>query len=245
MLRNKGYKAMSVPVLVRTSAMQGTGYLPGGEDQAYFVEKDDMWLVGTSEVPLASYHAGEILDAASLPVKLFGHSSCFRREAGAHGKDTRGLYRVHQFQKIEQVILCEPSVEKSDEIHMEILKNAEDLLQALEIPYRVVKVCTGDLGQGQVKKHDIEAWMPSRQGYSETHSCSSFYDYQARRLKIRSKSSQGKTEFVYTLNNTMAATPRLLIPILENHQNEDGSINVPKALQKYMGGLSKLERKLK
>ncbi len=235
-LTQRGYTLMSVPVLVRSSAMQGTGYLPGGADQAYFVEKDDMWLVGTAEVSLASYHAGEILDAAQLPVKICAHSSCFRREAGAHGKDTKGLYRVHQFQKIEQVVLCKPDKEESDKLHMELLKNAEDLLKMLELPYRVVKVCTGDLGQGQVKKHDIETWMPSRNAYGETHSCSSFYDYQARRLKIRTKDANGKNQFVYTLNNTEVATPRVLIPLIENHQTADGRIRIPKALQKYMNG---------
>jgi seryl-tRNA synthetase len=234
LLTQRGFTLMSVPVLVRTSAMQGTGYLPGGADQAYFVEKDDMWLVGTSEVSLASYHAGEIVDADSLPIKICAHSSCFRREAGAHGKDTKGLYRVHQFQKIEQVVLCRPDKEESDKLHMELLKNAEDLLQLLELPYRVVRVCTGDLGQGQVKKHDIETWMPSRSAYGETHSCSSFYDYQARRLKIRTKDAAGKNQFVYTLNNTEVATPRVLIPLLENHQREDGRIYIPKALRKYM-----------
>ena len=236
-LKSRNYKMMSIPVLVRSSAMQGTGYLPGGADQAYFVEKDDMWLVGTAEVSLASYHANEILDGKDLPVRMCAHSSCFRREAGAHGKDTKGLYRVHQFQKIEQVVLCEPDIELSDALHMELLKNSEDLLKALELHYRVVKVCTGDLGQGQVKKHDIETWMPSRSNYGETHSCSSFYDYQARRLKIRRKDSEGRNNFVYTLNNTMAATPRLLIPLLENHQTADGRIRIPKALQKFIGGL--------
>ena len=155
LLKSRGYKQMSVPVLVRTSAMEGTGYLPGGADQAYFVEKDDMWLVGTSEVPLASYHQNEILDENSLPKKLHAWSSCFRREAGAAGRDTKGLYRVHQFQKIEQVIICKPDREESDKLHAELLKNAEDFLQLLELPYRVVQVCTGDLGQGQVKKNDI------------------------------------------------------------------------------------------
>lgn len=236
LLTQRGYTLMSVPVLVRSSAMQGTGYLPGGADQAYFVEKDDMWLVGTAEVSLASYHAGEILDSNQLPIKICAHSSCFRREAGAHGKDTKGLYRVHQFQKIEQVVFCRPDKEESDRLHMELLTNAEDLLKALELPYRVVKVCTGDLGQGQVKKHDIETWMPSRAAYGETHSCSSFYDYQARRLKIRTKDANGKNQFVYTLNNTEAATPRLLIPLLENHQTAEGRIRIPTALRKYMNG---------
>ncbi len=236
LLKSRGYKQMSVPILVRSSAMEGTGYLPGGAEQAYYIEKDDLWLVGTSEVPLASYYQSEILDAAQLPVKMCAWSTCFRREAGAAGKDTKGLYRVHQFQKIEQVIICEPSIEKSDFLHSELLKNAEDLLQLLELPYRIVKVCTGDLGQGQVKKNDIETWMPSRNSYGETHSCSSFYDYQARRLKIRTRDKNGKTQFCYTLNNTAVATPRVLIPLIENHQTQDGRIRIPKALQKYMCG---------
>ena len=236
LLSQRGYTQMSVPVLVKTSAMEGTGYLPGGADQAYFVEKDDLWLVGTSEVPLASYFQNSVIDAEKLPQKVCAWSSCFRREAGAAGKDTKGLYRVHQFQKIEQVIICEPSIEKSDKLHQELLKNAEDILTLLELPYRVVKVCTGDLGQGQVKKHDVETWMPSRNHYGETHSCSSFYDFQARRLKIKTQALNTKPVFCFTLNNTAAATPRLLIPLLENHQTEDGRIKVPKALQKYMNG---------
>lgn len=236
LLKERNYKMMSIPVLVRTSAMQGTGYLPGGRDQAYQIEKDDLWLVGTSEVSLASFHSGEILEPQQLPVRLCAHSSCFRREAGAHGKDTKGLYRVHQFQKIEQVVLCEPNLEASDKLHAELLKNAEDILQLLELSYRVVKVCTGDMGQGQVKKHDIETWMPSRNNYGETHSCSSFQDFQARRLKIRVRDANGKPQFVYTLNNTAIATPRVLIALLENHQTQDGRVKIPKALQKFMGG---------
>lgn len=236
LLTSRGYTLYSIPVLVRPGAMEGTGYLPGGEDQAYHIEKDDLWLVGTAEVALASYHAGEILKTEELPKRMCAHSSCFRREAGAHGKDTKGLYRVHQFQKIEQVVLCEPSIDASDALHEELLKNAEDLVQLLELPYRVVSVCSGDLGLGQVKKHDIEVWMPSRDNYGETHSCSSFYDYQARRLKIRVKGVDGKMRPVYTLNNTAAATPRLLIPLLENHQTADGRIRIPEALRKYLGG---------
>jgi seryl-tRNA synthetase len=217
--------------------MEGTGYLPSGAEQAYFVEKDDMWLVGTSEVSLASYHQNEILKSEQLPIKMCAWSTCFRREAGAAGKDTKGLYRVHQFQKIEQVVICRPCFEESDKIHQELLKNAEDLLALLELPYRVVQVCTGDLGQGQVKKHDIETWMPSRESYGETHSCSSFYDFQARRLKIRVRHHRDhKTQFCYTLNNTAVATPRLLIALLENHQTAEGSIRIPQALKKYMNG---------
>lgn len=236
LLQTRGYTQMSVPVLVKTSAMEGTGYLPGSADQAYHIEKDKLWLVGTSEVPLASYHQNEILKEENLPIKFCAWSTCFRREAGAAGKDTKGLYRVHQFQKIEQVVICEPNIETSDILHKELLQNSLDILELLELPYRVVQVCTGDLGQGQVKKNDVEAWMPSRNAYGETHSCSSFYDYQARRLKIRTKDKNGQTRFCYTLNNTAVATPRILIPLLENHQTEDGRVKIPKALQKYMGG---------
>jgi seryl-tRNA synthetase len=240
LLASRGFQYMSIPVLVRTDAMQGTGYLPGGKDQAYHFEKDDLWLVGTSEVSLASYFSNEVVDLSKGPIRVASHSSCFRREAGAHGKDTKGLYRVHQFQKIEQVVICEPNEAASDAIHMEILKNAEDILQALELPYRVVKVCTGDLGQGQVKKHDIEAWMPSRGtggDWGETHSCSSFNDFQARRLKIKCKDASGKPQFAFTLNNTAIATPRVLISLFEVHQTKEGRIRIPKALQPFLNGL--------
>jgi seryl-tRNA synthetase len=233
-LMQSGFELVSVPVLVKPSAMEGTGYLPGGADQAYYIEKDDMWLVGTAEVPLAAMLQNMVIDPADLPMKLCAYSYCFRREAGAHGKDTKGLYRVHQFQKIEQVVVCDASIEKSDVLHAEILANSERVMQLLEIPYRVVQVCTGDLGQGQVKKHDIEAWMPSRQNFGETHSCSSFYEFQARRLNIKTTDHNKKNIYCYTLNNTAAATPRLLIPFLENHQLPDGRIRIPAALQPYM-----------
>lgn len=235
LLKERGYMQMSVPVLVKSTAMEGTGYLPGSADQAYQVEKDKLWLVGTSEVPLASFHQNEVFEESDLPIKLCAWSTCFRREAGAAGKDTKGLYRVHQFQKIEQVVICAPDIPQSNLLHEELLKNSLDILQLLEIPYRVVQVCTGDLGQGQVKKNDVEAWMPSRGNYGETHSCSSFYDYQARRLKIRIKDKTGQIRFCYTLNNTAIATPRALIPFLENHQTVDGKVRIPKALKKYLG----------
>lgn len=236
LLTQRGYTPYSIPVLVKAGAMEGTGYLPGGEEQAYYIEKDDLWLVGTSEVALASFRTDEIIPARELPMRMCAHSSCFRREAGAHGKDTKGLYRVHQFQKIEQVVLCLPEVAESDKLHEELLRNAEDIVQALELPYRIVSVCSGDLGLGQVKKHDLETWMPSRGNYGETHSCSSFHDFQARRLRIRVKDTDGKSRFVFTLNNTAAATPRLLIPLLENHQTPEGNVRVPEALRPYLGG---------
>ena len=237
----KGFELMSVPVLVNEKVMEGTGYFPLGRDQAYLAERDNKALVGTAEVPLTAYHSDEILTEADLPKKLVALSTCFRREAGAAGKDTHGLYRVHTFEKVEQVILAPNSVEKSIEFHNQILQNAEDLLQALELPYRVVNVCTGDLGMGQVQKFDIETWMPSRESYGETHSASRFYEFQARRLNIRYRDAEGKLQFAHTLNNTVVASPRVLIPLLELNQNKDGSINIPKALHPYMCGITKIE----
>ncbi len=234
-LVSKGFIAMSVPVLVNEMSMEGTGYFPQGRDQAYLVERDKLALVGTSEVALCSFHADEILEGP-LPRRYMAQSSCFRREAGSYGRDTKGLYRVHQFQKIEMVVLAPADEALTDQLHMELLGHAEYVLQALGLPYRVVYVCTGDLGQGQVRKHDLETWMPSRGGYGETHSCSSFYDFQARRLQIRYADETGKKRFVYTLNNTACATPRLLLPLLENLQNPDGSVRIPDCLQPYMGG---------
>ncbi len=239
-LAAKGYHAMSVPVLVLEEAMYGTGYFPTGREQAYCCEKDQLALVGTAEVPLTSYYAKEVLDEKDLPIKFFAQSSCFRREAGTYGKDTQGLYRVHQFQKIEQVIIGENSQQSSEKYHEEILSNSEGILQDFGIPYRVVYVCTGDLGQGQLRKHDIEAWMPSRNNYGETHSCSSFHEFQARRLKLRYKGKDQKMHFCHTLNNTAIASPRILIPLIENNQNADGSITIPECLRKYMGGKEKI-----
>jgi len=227
---------MSVPVMVNEEAMTGTGYFPTGRDQAYLVERDNMVLVGTSEVPLASYHSGEILPESELPIRMMALSSCFRREAGTYGKDTSGLYRVHQFQKIEQVVIGPADTQASAALHDELLGNAEALLQALELPYRVVYVCTGDLGQGQVRKHDIETWMPSRKGYGETHSCSTFYEFQARRLQLRYKDKSGQNRVCHTLNNTAVASPRILIPLLECHQDEHGRVRIPQVLRAYMGG---------
>lgn len=185
---------------------------------------------------MASYHSDEILSMEELPKRYAGYSPCYRREAGAYGKDTQGLYRVHQFYKVEQVIFCKADPDESMKLHQELLANAEQIMQLLELPYRVVDVCTGDMGQGQVYKNDIEAWMPSRKGYGETHSCSSFYEFQARRLNTRYKDTNGKNVFCHTLNNTCIASPRILIPFLENHQNEAGTITIPKALRPYMGG---------
>ncbi len=234
-LNSRGYSPMIVPVLVNGMALEGTGYFPLGEDQTFQLEKDEKYLVGTAEVSLTAFHQGEILDEAELPKRYAGVSDCFRREVGSAGRDVYGLYRVHQFAKVEQVVVSKNDAEESMRFHYELLKNAEDLLALLEIPYRVVQVCTGDMGQGQIRKHDIESWMPSRENYGETHSCSTFHEFQARRLKMRYRDADGTVHFCHTLNNTALATPRILIPLLENHQQADGRIRIPKALQHYMG----------
>ncbi len=236
LLIDRGFTPMSIPVLVTEECMVGTGYFPTGREQAYYVEADKLALVGTAEVSLTSYHAKEILKEADLPCRYMAWSSCFRREAGTYGKDTSGLYRVHQFQKIEQVIVGPADEAQSVKYHEEILGNAEAVLQALGLPYRVVYVCTGDLGQGQVRKHDIETWMPSRNNYAETHSCSTFHEFQARRLSLKYKDAKGENRVCHTLNNTAVATPRVLIPLLENCQLADGRIAIPKVLQPFMGG---------
>lgn len=236
MMVQRGFVQMTVPVLVRDAMMVGTGYFPGGEEQAYRCERDAMSLVGTAEVPLTAYHSDEILNEDELPRKYVACSTCFRREAGAAGKDTYGLYRIHLFDKVEQVIVCRNDEEVSRKHHAEIVQNAEDVLGALELPYHVVNVCTGDLGQGQVQKFDIETWMPSRGGYGETHSASRFYEFQARRLKLRYRDANKTIRFCHTLNNTVIASPRILIALVENHQTADGRIRIPKALRPYMGG---------
>jgi len=239
----KGYVPFSVPMLMRNEVMAGTGYYPGSEEQTYRMERDELNLAGTAEVPLTAYFTNEILPQEILPRKFAGLSTCYRREAGAAGKDTYGLYRIHQFDKVEQVVICENDAEQSAKFHEEIRANAESVMQAIGIPYRVVKVCTGDLGRGQAKKYDIEAWMPSRKGFGETHSASKFYDFQARRLNLRYKDSKTKKNlFCHTLNNTVIASPRILIPILELNQNKDGSVNIPKVLQPYMNGMERITK---
>ncbi|MEL6431993.1 MAG: serine--tRNA ligase [Planctomycetota bacterium] len=233
----RGFTPLSVPTLVRSETMVGTGYFPGGEDQAYRCdERDDLCLVGTAEVPVTALYQDEILEGDDLPMKFVAQSTCYRREAGTYGKDTKGLYRVHQFQKVEQVIVDVADEARSLVHHEAILGNSEALLQALELPYRVVNVCGGDLGQPQIQKFDIETWMPSRESYGETHSASRFHDFQARRLKLRYRGEDGKVRHCHTLNNTVAASTRMLIALLENHQNADGSVSLPEALRPYMGG---------
>ncbi|NQU75057.1 MAG: serine--tRNA ligase [Planctomycetes bacterium] len=240
MIIRRGFTPMAVPVLVREQVMYGTGYFPTGRDQAYLAERDGLSLVGTAEVPLTALHSDEILDEAELPKKYCAMSACFRREAGAAGKDAYGLYRIHFFEKVEQVVVCRNDEAASVSYQQEILANAEALVQALNLPYRVVNVCTGDLGQGAVQKFDIETWMPSRNSYGETHSASRFHEFQARRLNLRYRDAEGKVQFCHTLNNTVVASPRILIPILELHQNADGSVTVPQALRPYMNGMERL-----
>jgi seryl-tRNA synthetase len=232
----RGFELVSVPSMVSYECMEGTGYFPGGEEQAYLAERDRLSLVGTAEVPLTSIHSGEVLAAADLPLRRVALSPCYRREAGTYGKDTKGLYRVHQFWKVEQVVLGPADQEWSIEEHQRMLGHATDLMVDFELPFRVVNVCTGDLGQGQVQKFDIETWMPSRGNYGETHSASRFYDFQSRRLNLRYKpQGGGKPLHVHTLNNTVIASPRVLIALLENHQLEDGRIRIPAVLQESFG----------
>ncbi|WP_405171399.1 serine--tRNA ligase [Paenibacillus sp. FSL H8-0280] len=239
LLLKHGFTPMEVPLMVREDALVNTGFFPTGRDQVYELEGENKWLVGTSEVPLVSYYADEIVDVQE-PMKLAAVSTCFRSEVGSGGRDVRGLYRVHQFAKVEQVILCAPDAAESERMLQEITGHAEELLQLLELPYRVVAVCTGDMSQKTYKQYDIETWMPSRDAYGETHSSSNLHDFQARRSNIRCLDAEGKLAYCHTLNNTAVASPRILIPLLENHQQEDGSIRIPAALRPYMGGAESL-----
>ncbi|MDD3032474.1 MAG: serine--tRNA ligase [Candidatus Pacebacteria bacterium] len=229
----KGFVPMIAPSLVRESALVGTGYLPQQEEDVYKTD-DGMYLAGTSEVALMNYHSGETLSKEELPKKYVGFSPCFRTEIGSYGKDVKGILRVHEFYKLEQVILCESSQEEIEKLHEEITRNSEEVLEALELPYRRVLNCSGDLGLGQVKKFDLEAWVPSQNRYRETHSASYFYDFQTRRLNIKYKEGGGEVKYTYSLNNTLIATPRVLISLFENHQQKDGSIKIPEALHKYL-----------
>jgi seryl-tRNA synthetase len=238
-LAERGFTILDVPLLMREETLLNTGFFPTGRDQTYELPYDQRWLVGTSEVPLVSYYANEVVDVEE-PIRLAAVSNCFRREAGSAGRDVHGLYRVHQFAKVEQVVLCKQDLSISLQMFEAITKNAEDILIMLELPYRIVSVCTGDLSQKNYKQYDIETWMPSRQGYGETHSSSILLDFQARRSNIRYRDADGSLQYCHTLNNTAIATPRILIPLLENHQRPDGSIYIPKALRKYMNGLEEL-----
>lgn len=234
-LAKKGYVPIIAPALVKEFTLIGSGQFPWGREEVYKMEKDDVYLAGTAEVPLTAYFANEILEEKDLPKKFVAFSPCFRREAGSYGKDTKGLYRVHQFNKVEQVIINKNDYESSLTCHDELLANSEEVLQDLELPYRVMLMCTGDMGEPQVKKYDIETWMPSRNAYGETMSDSFMGDFQTRRLNIRYKTGKGEVKFTHSLNNTAIASPRILIAILENCQEKDGSVVVPKVLRNYVG----------
>jgi seryl-tRNA synthetase len=242
-LTKKGYTPIIPPYLMKREAYEGVTALADFADVLYKAENEDLYLIATSEHPMAAMLMNETLKEADMPVKLAGISTCFRKEAGAHGKDTRGIFRTHQFNKIEQFIFCKP--EDSPKLHEELLQNAEELLQKIGLAYRVVSVCTGDIGTVAAKKYDIEAWMPAQNGYREVVSCSNCTDYQARRLGVRYREKEGAPPkgFVHTLNSTAIATGRTIVAILENNQQEDGTVNIPEALRKFMGNREKISRK--
>ena len=231
-----GFTPITVPALVRGQAFFQQGHFPGHEEETYEVPKDELWLAGTAEIALTSLHSGEILEEPQLPILYAGYSPCFRREAGSAGRDVRGLLRVHQFYKVEQYVLCADDDEESAKWHQRLLANAESVLRELEIPYQVVETSTGDMGVGKYRMNDLESWVPSLSKYRETHSCSTLHDWQARRANLRWRDGERKVRFVHTLNNTAIASPRILVPLLENHQTADGRVRLPKALQALMGG---------
>lgn len=234
-LVKKGYIPLIAPSLVKEFTLFGNGQFPWGKEEVYNLEKDEMYLAGTAEVPVTAYFANELLHEKDLPKKFVAFSPCFRREAGSYGKDTKGLYRLHQFNKIEQVIINKNDYQGSLTLHEELLANSEEVLQDLKLPYRVMLMCTGEMGEPQVKKYDVETWMPSRGTYGETMSNSFMGDFQTRRLNIRYKDSKGHTQFTHSLNNTAVASPRILIAILENYQQKDGSVVVPEVLREFVG----------
>ena len=240
-MREKGFIPMLPPMLVRERAMLGTGFFPAEKNEIYKVnaDEDDLYLVGTAEVPLASYHADEVIDVADKPLKYFGFSSCFRREAGTYGKDMKGILRGHQFDKVEMFVFC--AEEQSWNIHEEILKIAEEFWQSLGIPYHVLNMCSGDIGSPNAKKYDIEGWFPGQNKYRELASCSNDTDFQARRLNIKYKDAEGKSKLVHTLNNTVCALGRTMIAIMENYQQKDGTIEIPEVLRPFMNGQKKIE----
>jgi seryl-tRNA synthetase len=231
-----GFTLMTVPALAKPKAFVGTGHFPGHEEEAYAIPADGLYLAGTGEIALTSLHSGEIFEADQLPILYAGFSPCFRREAGSAGRDVRGLLRVHQFYKLEQYVICEDEDSVSAKWHARLLANAEALLKGLEIPYQVVETSTGDMGLGKFRMNDIESWVPSLGKYRETHSCSTLHDWQARRANLRWRDRERKVRFVHTLNNTALASPRILVPLLENHQQADGRVRLPEALQELMGG---------
>ncbi len=237
----KGFVPMLPPAIVKEENLYGTGHLPNDAEDVYNTQDKD-YLIGTAEIPVTGYHSGEVLQNGELPKKYLGFSPCYRREAGSYGKDTKGLIRVHEFYKVEQVILCQASKEETHKFHEWINRNTEEFVETLGIPYHTVLNCGGDLGQGQVKKFDIELWVPGEETYREISSASCFYDFQARRFNIRYKDQNGETKFVHTLNSTAIPTPRILVSLVENFQTKDGEIIIPEPLRKYMDGREKITK---
>ncbi|MCH8025801.1 MAG: serine--tRNA ligase [Chloroflexi bacterium] len=237
--QERGFTLIGLPAMAKEAAFAGTGHFPHGRADVYQVA-DDLFLSGTAEVGLNALHSDEILSAGDLPLRYGGFSTCFRREAGAAGRDVRGLLRVHQFYKVEQYICCAADKDESAHWFETLLANGEAIVQALELPYRIMRLCTGDMGAGKVRTWDIECWIPSQEQYRETHSVSEYYDWQARRSDLRYRDEEGKVRHAYTLNNTALATPRILVPLLEVHQQEDGTVRVPEALRPYVGGVETL-----
>lgn len=236
-LRDNGFTVITVPSISKEKPLYGQGYLPFSRDEVYYLQQDDIYLSGTAELILNSLRADEILQENELPVLYAGFSPCFRREAGAAGKDTRGLVRVHQFMKTEQFVICKNDINESEKWHQKLLQISEEVLQDLELPYQVLEVCTGDMGAPKYRQYDLEAWVPSQNCYRETHSCSNITDWQARRTNLRYRdNADGKVKYCHTLNNTGIATPRALVPFIENHQQADGTVRIPEKLQPYLGG---------
>ena len=236
LLRGKDFTLVSVPSLVREEALTGTGQFPAHREETYAIPADDLYLAGTAEVALVGFHSDEILDHKLLPIRYAGISPCFRREAGSAGRDVRGLLRVHQFEKVEQFVICAADADESDRWHAELLGTAEQLLQGLGLAYQVVECATGDMGAGKYRMNDINTWMPSLGAYRETHSCSSLHDWQARRANLRYRDTHGTVRFAYTLNNTAVATPRILAALVENFQTSEAQVRMPEVLRPYLGG---------
>lgn len=240
-LQEKGFTLVSTPSFSREEALIGTGHFPQGKDQVYHLPEDDLYLSGTAEVQLNSLHGGDMLNEEQLPILYAGYSPCFRREAGSYGRDVRGLIRMHQFMKVEQYIICKNDPAESMKWHKALLETSEEIVQELELPYRIVECCTGDMGTGKVRMYDIECWVPSEEKFRETHSCSELHDWQSRRTNTRYRDKDGKAQYVFTLNNTAIATPRIMVSFLECHQREDGSLYIPEKLRPFMNGADSLK----
>lgn len=239
-LRSKGFTLFSMPSFAREKSLLGTGHFPMGKEQVYSLNENDLYLSGTGEVQLNSLYADEMIMEEKLPLLLGGISTCFRKESGSYGRDVRGLIRVHEFTKVEQFIICKNDRDEAMRWHQFLLEISEEIVQALELPYRIIECCTGDMGMGKVRMYDLEVWLPSEKRYRETHSCSNLHDWQARRTRTRFKDRSGHVHYCFTLNNTAIATPRILAPFLEVHQREDLSLFIPKILRPYLDGKERL-----